>query len=338
MRRMLWRFLLALFAGVLLPLPSLAHPLDPILLEIFEVADGLEIEMRYPMAPRPGMTPLGVALPHACEVLPFVDEKRAGGLVRRRWRAHCGGRTLAGRTVAIQGLAERENDALIRVVLESGETLQAVVGPDSPSWKLPRQSDKQEVAADYIAFGFEHILGGFDHLLFVLGLLMLVPTGRVLLATVTAFTLGHSVTLSLAVLDAIVIPPRPIEVLIAASLVVLALELLRVRSGSASLLGRHPTWMAGAFGLLHGLGFAGALEQVGLPPGEIPLALFGFNLGIEVGQLVFVAGMLVLYALWRAVASEVFARPPLGLTAYVMGCLACYWVLERAASLFSVFW
>ena len=184
MRRMLWRFLLALFAGVLLPLPSLAHPLDPILLEIFEVADGLEIEMRYPMAPRPGMTPLGVALPHACEVLPFVDEKRAGGLVRRRWRAHCGGRTLAGRTVAIQGLAERENDALIRVVLESGETLQAVVGPDSPSWKLPRQSDKQEVAADYIAFGFEHILGGFDHLLFILGLLMLVPTCCLIGATI----------------------------------------------------------------------------------------------------------------------------------------------------------
>ena len=334
MRNYFWHWLVVFSVGILFPMVSLAHPLDPILVEIIEADDGVDVEMRYPMAPRPGMTPLEVRFPYVCETLPVADEKRAGGMVRRRWRVQCGGETLAGRTITLEGLQERENDALIRVVLEGGETVQAVIGPDEPFWELPQERDRLEVGADYTRLGFEHILGGLDHLLFVLGLLMLVSTWRTLLATVTAFTVGHSITLCLAVLEFIAIPPRPTEVLIAASLVVLALELLRVRSGSASPLGRHPTWMAMAFGLLHGLGFAGALEQVGLPAGEIPLALLGFNVGIELGQLSFVVLMIALYGLWRLVPSKDIARPPLGLAAYAIGCLAFYWMLERAAPLF----
>jgi hydrogenase/urease accessory protein HupE len=192
-----------------------------------------------------------------------------------------------------------------------------------------------DVVASYAALGVEHILRGVDHLLFVLGLVLLVRGRREILWTITAFTLGHSVTLALATLGVVNAPTRLVEALIAASIVVVALELTRGRdlvddaARGLSLLLRRPWLVAFTFGLLHGFGFAGALAQIGLPRGEIPLAVLSFNLGIELGQSTFAAAILTLVALlplrWHA-ASRLAA-------AYGIGALGMLWLYERALSL-----
>jgi len=190
------------------------------------------------------------------------------------------------------------------------------------------------VVRSYTELGVEHILTGFDHLLFVLALVLLVGRGKMLLWTVTAFTLGHSVTLALAVLEWILLPQAPIEIAIAFSIYVLAIEIVRKQQGKATLVNRAPWVVAGLFGLLHGLGFAGALAEVGLPSHEIPLALFSFNVGIEVGQLLFVALVLVAWALLRATPIRWPARI-IDVPAYAIGGLAVFWVFERTWALFA---
>jgi len=220
------------------------------------------------------------------------------------------------------------------VELADGRSVQAVLRGSQPFHVVPERPSRLGVVRDYLRLGLEHIASGLDHLLFVLGLLLLVG-GRLapVVKTVTAFTLGHSVTLSLAVLGFVRFPVGLIELAIAASVFVLGAELARGPGAPASRLRRFPWAMAGAFGLLHGFGFAGALAQVGLPSGEIPLSLFAFNLGIELGQLAFVALAL---AGWRLL---VLARAPApawlrAAPAYGIGTLAAYWCLERAAGLF----
>jgi hydrogenase/urease accessory protein HupE len=220
---------------------------------------------------------------------------------------------------------------LLRLVLADGRAIRHVLTAEQPSFVVPAREGALDVLASYGRLGVEHILTGYDHLLFVLGLVLLVGGGRRLLETVTAFTLGHSVTLALAVLGLVRVPQPPIEAGIAFSIYVLAVELAPRRlSRKPTLLARAPWLMAGLFGLLHGLGFAGALAQVGLPQGEIPLALFAFNLGIEAGQLVFVG---VVLAVWAALRALPVRWPPsvLYVPAYAMGTLAAFWCLQRLA-------
>src|SRR4029453_11844785 len=171
------------------------------------------------------------------------------------------------------GLRERRTDALVRIALADGRLIQMVLRGDQSGLTVPARVSRRDVVRDYLRLGFEHILTGLDHLLFVLGLVLLVHGRRRLLWTITAFTLGHSVTLSLAVLGFVHIPPRPVEALIAGSIFVVAVELTREAQGRTSRMGRRPWAMACAVGLLHGLGFAGAMAQVGLPAHDIPLAL-----------------------------------------------------------------
>jgi hydrogenase/urease accessory protein HupE len=195
---------------------------------------------------------------------------------------------------------------------------------------VPERQGPFEVLADYAALGGEHILTGLDHLLFVWGLLLLVSTRRALIFTITAFTLGHSVTLSLAVLGYVDFPTGLVELAIAISILVLAVEL--TSSGGWGALRRHPSLLAGSFGLLHGFGFAGALADVGLPPEEIPLSLLSFNVGIELGQLAFVFCVLLAGRLLRPLVAGspgwMRAAP-----AYAIGSLAVFWCFERAQSL-----
>jgi hydrogenase/urease accessory protein HupE len=210
--------------------------------------------------------------------------------------------------------------------------VQGVVTAARPSLAVPARPRRWDVVRDYARLGVEHILGGPDHLLFVFGLVLLAGTARRVAATVTAFTLGHSVTLSLAALGLVTVPTAPIEMLIAASVLALAAELAR-EPDRPTLMRRFPWVMAATFGLLHGLGFAAALAETGLPQGEIPLALFAFNAGIELGQLVFVLVVLA--------AGRVLRRVPIRLPAwtrhvpvYAMGTLAAFWWWERTAALF----
>ncbi len=189
-----------------------------------------------------------------------------------------------------------------------------------------------DAARRYLALGVEHILLGVDHLLFVLGLLLLVRGAWRLIATVTAFTLAHSLTLALATLGLVAVPSAPVEATIALSIVFLAAEILRARQGRFGLTQRFPWLIAFGFGLLHGLGFAGALAEIGLPAGEIPLALLFFNLGVEAGQLLFVAAVLSVRSALRRLE---IAWPPWlePLPAYAIGTVACFWFLERAGGL-----
>jgi hypothetical protein len=178
----------------------------------------------------------------------------------------------------------------------------------------------------YVRIGIEHILFGVDHLLFVLGLMLLVDSWRMLVKTISAFTVAHSMALALAVLGLVDVPPALVEALIALSIVLVAVEL--TRGGAVPTVTRRYPWaVAFAFGLLHGLGFAGALTAIGLPPGELVLALVAFNVGVEIGQLLFIGAMLAPRAwLRRAAARWTFVE---SVPAYVIGSLAFAWMLER---------
>ena len=188
-----------------------------------------------------------------------------------------------GQTLSIRGLEETRTSALVRIELDDGRVLQTLLSAAAGSYTVPSRTSPARVFASYLGLGVNHLLTGPDHLLFVLGLLLLVPLGRSLLVTISAFTLAHSLTLSAAILGWVTVPQAPIEVAIAASIVLVAAELAARADGHRSGLSQRPWAMALAFGFLHGLGFAGALAGIGLPVGDIPLALFAFNLGIEIG-------------------------------------------------------
>jgi len=196
---------------------------------------------------------------------------------------------------------------------------------------VPARPSRLAVLRDYVRLGVEHILTGPDHLLFVFGLLLLVGTPRLLIATATAFTLGHSLTLTAAVLDIVRVPSGPAELMIALTVFVLACELAR-DAVRPTLMRQFPWAMAGVFGLLHGLGFAGALREVGLPDGDIPLALFSFNVGVEVGQIAFIVVVLALRAGLRRLPAR-WPRWAEWVPVYGMGTLAAFWCFQRAAAL-----
>ena len=225
---------------------------------------------------------------------------------------------------------------LVRIEDIVGTTQTERLTPTRPSFVVRVAPGAGEVAATYLWLGIEHILFGFDHLLFVLALLILVRQWRRVVVTMTAFTVAHSITLAAATLGFVHVPGPPVEATIALSIVLVAAEIVNARRGRPSLTARWPWLVAFAFGLLHGLGFAGALSEVGLPHHAIPLALLFFNLGVEFGQLAFVALVMAL-AWWLpgalarvTVVGRDWTRARLDVAAaYAIGALAAYWLIER---------
>ena len=308
-----------------------AHPLEPSLLELHEGdAGGVDVTWTTPARRVPGVSP-HVVLPEGCRSGASQVSEDVERIVTR-WTAECGPDGLAGRRLSVTDLAEARSEVLVRIVYGNGRTVQGILSADVPEMAFPAEPRRLDVVTAYVRLGIHHILTGPDHLAFVLGLLLLVG-GRSFLPAITAFTVGHSVTLSLAVLGLVHAPQRPIEVLIAASVFVLALELARDGAGRPSLLARKPWLMAGVFGLLHGFGFAGALADVGLPPGDVPLALGSFNVGIELGQIAVVLPVLVVAHALRGRRLAHVARWHRLVPAYAIGSLAFCWMLERAATL-----
>ncbi len=190
-------------------------------------------------------------------------------------------------------------------------------------------------AKRYFFLGCEHILTGIDHLLFVLGILLLIRNSRVLIQAITAFTVAHSITLALSFLGVLFLPSAPVEVCIAFSIVILAYEAIRAVNGEQGLTARRPWLVAGGFGLLHGLGFAGALSDLSVPSTDIPVALLFFNLGVEAGQMLFVLAVLacvfIITRLYKPLTSHALRTP----VAYSVGCVAMYWALERSAFMWA---
>ncbi|MEX2205584.1 MAG: HupE/UreJ family protein [Myxococcota bacterium] len=324
----------ALLCALALAAPlARAHDARPAYLQITETSRGLyTVLWRIPVLS--GMRlPVGLRMPDELrEVREPALQQLSDSLVERRFvEAPAGG--LAGARVEFPGLEATITDVLVRVESLDGSRSTELVRPQRPFLELSTRSGTLALLGAYLRHGIEHILFGFDHLLFVLALILIVPRRRVLVATVTAFTLAHSITLALAVLGVVRAPGPPVEAAIALSVLLLAAELVRVQGGQASLTARWPWLVAFAFGLLHGFGFAGALTSVGLPPGDVPLALFAFNVGVELGQLAFIAAVLALLALaGRFARAPTVERVALRGTSYAIGILAAFWFFERLAS------
>lgn len=320
-----WIRWLATVSLVLLAASAAAHPLAPALLELKEESSGeVEVLWKRSSLSTPGSR-IEPILPSDCPVLapPRVEEE--GVAVLLRWRIDCGKTGLIGRTVRIDGVGPAKIDTLVRVELADNRKIQRVLRRGEAEMIVPAKAEPWTVFVDYMRIGFEHILSGADHLLFVFGLFLLCASIKPLVQTITAFTFGHSITLSLAALGYANLPSGPIEVLIAASVLVLAVELTRQKS-EPTLMRRYPWPMALVFGLLHGMGFAGALREIGLPTGEIPIALFSFNVGIELGQLLFV---LILAFVAVPLVKRIPFPLPERAAVYVMGCLSAYWMFQR---------
>jgi hypothetical protein len=339
-RRENFRFLTSVptFSALLLLLlasAAAAHNLAPAYLALSERAGGrVAVEWKLPAAvPRGAWLEPRLPCPDANERSARAD----GDAVVVSWEIACGG-SLVGRAIAVDGLAGSGSDALVRVALADGREIRAILTAGAPALTLPARESRASVFASYAKLGAQHLATGLDHVLFVAGLALLLGATRRLALAVSAFTAGHSVTLALAALGFVALPRRALEVAIAASIVVLALQLAR-KSEAAEARGvaRWPALLPFAFGLLHGLGFAGALGELGLPQQAIPLALFAFNVGIELGQLGLVALLIAsLWALARApfarssVPGGAAARALAELPATAIGGLGVFWCLERA--------
>jgi hypothetical protein len=239
--------------------------------------------------------------------------------------------SLTGQTIAIEGLAAVQTDVLLLVQLKDGQQHSAILRPASPEFTIPLEASRLDVAADYWRMGTTHILEGVDHLLFVLALLLIVNGLGPLLKAVTAFTVAHSITLALATLGVIHLPPAPTEAIIALSILFLAAELVHKHNGQIGVTERWPWLIAFSFGLFHGLGFAGALSEIGVPQAEVPLALLMFNVGVETGQLLFIAVALSGIALLKRLP----LTAPAGawrVAPYAIGSVAAFWTIERVMS------
>jgi len=307
--------------------PACAHPLAPALLDLHERGDGrIDVGWKTPLLRPRGSTP-EPALPARCRTVEPERVSQDGVGVWTRWAVDCGAGGLVGEQVGITGADSAGVGALVRVTLKDGRVVEGVVSPARPLLSVPARPRVLDVVGDYGRLGIEHLLAGPDHLLLVFGLVLLAAGTQRLLLTIAAFTVGHSVTLALATLGVVDWPPRPLAAAIAATVLLLAVELAR-RPAAPTFLRRRPWTIAAAFGLLHGLAFAGVLHEAGLPAEEVPLALLSFNAGIEVGQLAFVAAMVGAAALVRALPAPVPAWARWA-PVYVMGSVAASWWIER---------
>lgn len=247
---------------------------------------------------------------------------------------------LAGKTFTVSGLPVTQTDVLLRVEYLDGAVSTQRLTPGEPSVVIPIRPRALDTVQTYLGLGVEHILLGVDHLLFVLALVLLVRDGKRLLITVTAFTVAHSVTLAAATLGFVHVPSAPVEAVIALSILFVAAELIRENplvghdtSRASDLMLRAPWVVAFAFGLLHGFGFAGALSEVGVPAKAVPLALLFFNVGVEVGQLLFIGAVLALgWAVHRLLRGE--PRALRHVVAYGIGSAAGFWTVERTLAIF----
>ena len=315
---------------------ALAHSFDPALLDLRERAPGVfDIRLRLPIG-TPGT--LGLETDAVIPQLPahcrWLERAAAEDLVSGR--ADCGAPGLRGAALAIAGLEGTRIDAIVRITWHDGDSVTGALQnggvfliPEAAPRLRRNGTATSTVFGGYLRLGIEHILFGFDHLLFVLGLMLLVGNWRMLLKTISAFTAAHSITLALSITGLVQVSPAPVEALIAVSVALLALELTRSAQDPPTLARRYPWLVAFIFGLLHGLGFAGALAQIGLPTDQVGLALLAFNLGVETGQLAFVAVMVAPVTAWKRFSWPAARLAP----AYGIGAVATAWALERIQQL-----
>ena len=309
--------------------PVQAHEVRPGYLQVQQTGEET-FKVLWKVPARGGLK-LGiyVRFPDTCTTASEKISTKSGGAFISRWTVDCPG-GLSGKTIFIDGLSGTLTDVLAQIERLDGTTQVSRITSDTPSFVVDETPKWHQVAFIYLGLGVEHILLGIDHLLFVLVLLLLINSWRMLVATVTAFTVAHSLTLAAATLGYVHVPQRPVEAVIALSIAFVAAEIVHIESGNTRWTQRWPWTIAFAFGLLHGFGFAGALSEIGLPEQSIPLSLLFFNVGVEIGQLLFIACVL---AVGLIVKRFVVSMPTLApkLLAYVIGAVAAFWTIERVA-------
>jgi hydrogenase/urease accessory protein HupE len=325
----------AIVIGLLLvSLAATADVFRPAYLEVRELGDNeYAVLWKVPALGREQRLAAYVQLPEGAEVVgdPRIVARDGSWVEELRIR-YPGG--LAGQAFAIDGSAVGVTEVIARLERLDGSSQVERLPMEQPRFVVEPPQGAGAVAWSYLVLGVEHILGGIDHLLFVLALLLIVRGGKRIVATVTAFTAAHSLTLVAATLGWVHVPGPPVEAIIALSIVFVATEVVHARQGRSGLTERAPWVVAFSFGLLHGFGFAGALAEVGLPQSAIPLALLTFNIGVEIGQLIFIGAVLSVQALAaRFIRSNTDWLP--AATAYGIGTIAAFWTIERITSFWA---
>lgn len=325
------RALLLLLLLVALAPDAYGHEVRPAYLQLRQTdADTYDVLWKVPTRGDDMRLGLYVELPAGCVNLSEPRGVFAAGSFTERWSVKRAG-GLTGGTIHIAGLAATMTDVLVRLARLDGTTQVVRLTPSAPSFAVEASPRRLDVARTYLVLGIEHILTGVDHLLFVTALLLLVSGFGRLVKTISAFTLSHSVTLSLATLGYVHVPPAPVEAVIALSILFVACEIVRNPQTPLSLAQRQPWLVAFTFGLLHGLGFAGGLSAVGLPAGHIPLALGLFSVGVEIGHFSFVGVVLAAIVAVRRwnITLPAWTR---ALPAYAIGSISAFWVIQRIAA------
>jgi hypothetical protein len=322
--------LLAIMLAMALAGNASGHEVRPGYLELRET--GVETWHSLWKVPALGEMRLSIRpkYPKKCTPISEPVMFQAAGAYTERMTLRCKG-GLAGDVITIEGLSATMTDVLVRSVRADGSVQVARLTASEPSFVYETSPGSLQVVRTYSSLGIEHILLGFDHLLFVLGLLLIVRKPWLLVKTITAFTIAHSLTLAAATFGLLRVSQTPVEAVIALSILFLAGELAKQRDGQIGLMQRFPWVVAFTFGLLHGLGFAGALREVGLPEREIPLALFAFNAGVEVGQLLFIGAVFALIVALRRARTAWPAWTEM-IAPYGIGSLAAFWTIQRIAS------
>src|SRR3990170_339019 len=312
-----------------------AHEVRPAYLELRQT--GSDTYDAFWKVPARGDLRLGlyVKLPENCNSAASPRSYQATGAFIERWSVTCKG-GLTNNMIIINGLSATATDVLVRLERFDRTTQVVRLTPSSPSFIVESAPSWTQVAGTYLRLGVEHILLGVDHLLFVLALILLVKGWKRVIGTITAFTVAHSITLAAATLGFVHMPQKPVEAAIALSILFVAAEIVHGHQGRPGLTECWPWIVAFVFGLLHGFGFAGALREVGLPDQSIPLALLFFNIGVELGQLLFVSAVVgILFVLKKFLSKRMASvLSPFGIiqlekgVAYLIGSVAFYWVLE----------
>jgi hypothetical protein len=316
---------------------AVAHEVRPAYLELRQTGPlTYDVLWKVPGRGEDLRLALYVELPNGCTRATVPRTSFVNNAFAERWSIRCT-TGLTGGTIRIAGLSATMTDALVRLERSDGTTEVTRLTADRPSFAVAAAPRSFEIARTYLTLGVQHILLGVDHLLFVLALLILVQGWRRLVSTITAFTVAHSITLAAATLGFVRVPGPPIEAVIALSIVFVACEIVHRQHGRSGLTERWPWVVSFTFGLLHGFGFASALHEVGLPQHAIPIALLLFNVGVEIGQLLFIGSVLVgirsLIVIGRRARQKVTIPVPAWawdtVAAYAIGTVAAFWLIER---------